>query len=156
MVTKKDLSKRMADMTGYTAREKFFTIAASVMPYPFMVLTVWKPFTSIIPLLYIGISFYLIGMALFALSLRIIIQTPQNALFSTGPYRFTRNPMYVAATIVFMAICLVAANIVLAIYLAIAVLFQHFMILAEERMCKEMYGRAYEDYLKRVPRYIVL
>ena len=154
MGMKKEIAKRMSDMTGYSAKEKFFTVAASIAPYPFMLATVWTPFTSVLPLLYIGVALYLLGMALFAVSLKIIIQTPPDEPFSVGPYRFSRNPLYVAATIVFLGICFATANIMLAVYLAIAVLPQHFMILAEERVCREKYGIAFENYMKRVPRYL--
>jgi protein-S-isoprenylcysteine O-methyltransferase Ste14 len=154
MGMKKDIAKRMSDMTGYSAREKFLTVVASIVPYPFMLATVWTPFTAMLPLVYLGVSLYIIGMALFAASLKVIIQTPHNERFSSGSYRFSRNPLYVAATIVFIGICLSTASIVLTGYLVIAVLLQHFMILAEERICKEKYGVAFENYLKRVPRYL--
>jgi len=155
MVMKKDIAKRMSDMTGYSAQEKFFTVVASIAPYPFMLATVWTPFTDMLPLLGVGVALYLLGMALFAVSLKIIIQTPPDEPFSIGPYRFSRNPLYVAATIVFMGICIATANIVLAVYLAIAVLPQHFMILAEERICREKYGAAFEKNLHQVPRYLL-
>jgi len=154
MVMKKDVAKRMSDMTGYSAREKFFTVVASIAPYPIMLATVWTPFTGMLPLLGVGVALYFLGMALFAVSLKIVIQTPPDEPFSCGPYRFSRNPLYLAATIVFMGICIATANILLAVYLAIAVLPQHFMILAEERICREKYGMAFENYMKRVPRYL--
>ncbi|MEN6317687.1 MAG: methyltransferase [Syntrophaceae bacterium] len=154
MGMKKDIAGRMSDMTGYSAREKFLTVVASLAPYPFMLATVWTPFTAMLPLVYLGVSLYIVGMALFAVSLRVIIQTPHGEPFSAGPYRLTRNPLYVAATIVFAGICFATANIVLSGYLVIAVLLQHFMILAEELACREKYGVAYESYLKRVPRYL--
>jgi protein-S-isoprenylcysteine O-methyltransferase Ste14 len=105
-------------------------------------------------LLSFGASFYLVGMVLFVISLKAIIQTPHNALFSAGPYRLSRNPLYVAATIVFFGICLVTANFVFFGYLAVAVILQHFMILAEERICIEKYGAAFESYMQTVPRYL--
>ena len=155
MVMKKDIAKRMSDMTGYSSKEKFFTVVASIAPYPFMLATVWTPFTAKLPLLVIGVALYLLGMTLFAVSLKILIKTPPDEPFSVGPYRFSRNPLYLAATIVFMGICIATANIVLAGYLAIAVLPQHFMILAEERVCREKYGAAFEKYLHQVPRYLL-
>lgn len=154
MGLKKDIAKRMSVMTGYTVREKFFTVAASLAPYPFMVATVWTPFAARLSLVCIGVSFYIIGMVLYAASLTVIVQTPHDEPFSSGPYRFSRNPLYVAATIVFLGICLSTANTMLSLYLTIAVLPQHFMILAEERICREKYGAAFEDYLKKVPRYL--
>ena len=93
-------------------------------------------------------------MALFASTLRVIVQTPSDQPFSAGPYCFSRNPLYVAATIVYVGICLATANPVLAGYLAIAVWLQHFMILAEERICREKFGVVFESYMKRVPRYL--
>lgn len=154
MGLKRDIAKRMSDMAGYSVREKLFTVVASIASYPFMIATIWTPFSAMPSLVCIGVSIYLIGMALFAASLKVIIQTPQDEPFNSGPYRFSRNPLYVAATIVFMGICLSTANIALSVYLAIAVLPQHFMILAEERICREKFGTAFENYLKMVPRYL--
>lgn len=151
-----DVAKRMADMTGYSAKEKFVAIAASMAPYPFLIATLWTPFTDLLLLLWIGISLYTAGMVFFALSLRVMIQTPPDKPFYTGPYRFTRNPMYVSATIVLIGICLATASLMLAGYLVVAVLLQHFMILAEERVCKQKYGTVFENYLKNVPRYLFL
>jgi len=154
MGTKKDIAKRMSDMTGYTRKERVFTILASIAPYPFMIATVWTPFTKTLPLLYLGILLYIFGIVAFVVSLKVIIETPRDDLFREGPYRFTRNPLYVSATIVFLGICLATANIMLVAYLFIASLFQHLMILAEERICKDKYGVTFENYSKRVPRYL--
>ena len=98
MAMKKDIAKRMSDMTGYNRKEKFFTVVASLAPYPFMIGTIWTPFTSKSLFLLIGLLFYIIGMVLFAETLRTIIRTPHDERFSAGPYRYTRNPLYVAAT----------------------------------------------------------
>jgi protein-S-isoprenylcysteine O-methyltransferase Ste14 len=156
MGLKRDVAKRMSDMTGYTTKEKALTILASIAPYPFMIATAWTPFTTMLPLLFLGIVLYIIGMGLFVVSLKVIIETPHDEPFRSGSYRFTRNPLYVAATIVFIGICLATANIVLAGYLVFAVLLQHFMILAEERVCRETYGVTFGNYMKKVPRYLLI
>ena len=154
---KKNTVKRLSDMAGYTAREKFITISVSILlPYPFMIATIWVPLIKLLPLLYFGLMVYMLGMAWCVSSLRVIIKTPPDEPFTDGPYRFSRNPMYVSATAVFSGICLATANFVLAGYLAMAVLLQHFLILAEERSCKEKYGRAYEGYMRKVPRYLFM
>lgn len=153
---RKDIIKRMSDMTGYTTREKFFTVSASISPYPFMIATIWVPLISIPLLLFFGLLIYILGMALCAASLKVIIKTPPDEPFTAGPYRFSRNPMYVSSTAVFIGICMATANLVLLGYLAISVMLQHFMILAEERMCKEKYGWAFEGYLRKVPRYLFI
>jgi hypothetical protein len=45
------VARRMADMTGYTRRERTATVVASLLPYPFMLLSVWTPFGASAPLL---------------------------------------------------------------------------------------------------------
>lgn len=152
----KGISKRLSDMTGYTAREKLITVLASCAPYPFMIATVWMPLTPTAHLLCPGLLACFSGMVLFAASLRAIKQTPPGERFAAGPYRYSRNPMYVSANLVFAGICLGTANLAISAYLAVAILLQHFMILAEERICREKYGAAFEQYLREVPRYLIV
>ena len=153
---KRAIAKRMSDMTGFTVKEKAFTVLSSVSPYPFLLATVWTPFTAVLSLLCFGLLLYSAGMAMFAASLKAIIETPGDHPFSSGPYRISRNPVYVGATLVFAGICVATANLVLAGYLTVAVFPQHFMILAEERICRKKYGEVFEDYLKNVPRYLLI
>ena len=121
-----------------------------------MIATLWTPLTSDIPFLWLGLLLYAFGMVLFVSSVITIIKTPPNELFAAGPYRFTRNPMYVSATAIFVSICVATANLALAGYLVIAVLLQHFMILAEERICRKKYGIEFERYVESVPRYLLV
>jgi len=144
----------MSDMTGYNSRERFFTIMASLAPYPFMLFTIWTSFTPLKPLLYAGLILYCSGMAAFYASIRTIIITPPGKPLSAGLYRLSRNPVYVSASLVFMGICTATANLPLCGYLVILLVFQHFMILAEERTCGQKYGVVYEKYCEIVPRYL--
>lgn len=153
--TKREAVRRMSDMAGYTAKEKIITVCASLSPYPFMIATVWAPFTSLPPLLCLGLLVYILGMALLAASINVIISTPQDKPFMAGPYRISRNPMYVSATAVFIGICLATANLVLAGYVAAMTVLQHFMILAEERICGLKYGAQFDSYRSKVPRYLL-
>ena len=78
-----------------------------------------------------------------------------EALATAGPYRFTRNPLYVGSLISGLGAALTTGNDWL--LLAIPVLFlplYHGMIKREERGLLEMYGDAYEKYMGQVPRYI--
>ncbi len=153
---KKDVARRLSDMSGYDAREKIFTISASLAPYPFMVATVWTPFTSITPLLCAGLALYCASMALLIVTIYCFATASGDVLIQEGPYRISRNPLYVSATLIFLSICLVTANVLLLAWLAIIVVPQHFMILAEERACLEKYGREFERYMVTVPRYLLV
>ncbi len=151
-----EVIKRMSDMTGYSGREKFFTLSASLSPYPFTLATIWAPFTSSSLLFFVGLLVYAFGMAMLAASLKTIIGTPIDKPFATGSYVFSRNPMYVGATAVLFGICLATTNFALFVYVAVATLLQHFMILAEERICKIKFGASFDRYTERVPRYLLI
>lgn len=151
----KTIAKRMADMTGYTVKEKVFTVIASLIAYPYMALSVWTPFTTIRPFLYIGAIVYVAGITMFFSALYAIVKTPLDMPFSIGVYRISRNPLYVSAELIFFSVSLMTANIVLFIFTLIVIVSQHFMILAEERVCRLKYGSVFENYIKEVPRYII-
>jgi protein-S-isoprenylcysteine O-methyltransferase Ste14 len=152
---RKDIAKRMSDMTGYDIKEKFFTISASLAPYPFMAVTAWTPFTTLKPFFCAGIILYCIGIAGFYSTIFVFANTPPNKPLSTGVYRFSRNPMYISSTLIFFSICLATANLLLLSYLIMLSVLQHFMILAEERACMEKYGMVYHEYTRNVPRYLL-
>jgi protein-S-isoprenylcysteine O-methyltransferase Ste14 len=151
---RKDVARRLADMAGYSTREKAFTVAASIAPYPFMVLTVWTPFTPVTALAGLGLGFYVTGMTGLCGALRAFTRTPPGELCSEGVYRWSRNPLYVSAALVFFGVSLATANLVLFGLLVGFLLLEHRMILAEERACREKYGARYLQYAQRVPRYI--
>ena len=153
-VVRKDVAKRMSDMTGYNAKEKFFTVAASLAPYPLMVLTVWTPFTPRRVLFACGMAVYLLGIAALFGTVYVFSQAPVDRPILTGPYRWSRNPLYVSAGLALLGICLVTANAVLFGILVMLLVLQHFMILAEERACQRKYGATYVQYARTVPRYL--
>ena len=78
-----------------------------------------------------------------------------SALVTGGVYRITRNPMYVG-----MVLLLVAWAVFLAAPLALAgpLLFfgwiTRFQILPEERVMAGKFGTAFEDYKRRVRRWL--
>jgi protein-S-isoprenylcysteine O-methyltransferase Ste14 len=153
-VAKKEVARRMADMTGYNGRERFFTVSASLAPYPFMIATVWIPFTTYKPALFLGLAIYVTAAVLFFATLRVFGATSGDRRLSAGPFRITRNPLYVAATLMFLAVTIVTMNLLLLVWLVAMCIPQHFMILAEERVCREKYGTEFEGYMVEVPRYL--
>ena len=70
---------------------------------------------------------------------------PARALVQTGPYRFTRNPMYVGAIITYVGVA-IAMNVVWPIILLPLVLagLYRFVIRVEERYLHELFGSEYD------------
>lgn len=155
VISYREVGNRMADMAGYSRREKAFTILASILPYPFMIRTIWVPFAQHTVQIGVGILLYLIGMGLFFWTLFVFARGSLEVLLEQGPYRISRNPMYAGASIAMGGMCAVSGDPVLIGILVVMIFCQHFMILAEERICDITYGDHYRNYIVKVPRYIL-
>jgi protein-S-isoprenylcysteine O-methyltransferase Ste14 len=87
--------------------------------------------------------------------MRVISLEPQQALITSGPYRFSRNPLYLGGNVfIFFGASLVlgspAALVVTALHLPLVDLF----IRREERQLEKQFGQAWRDYKNRVRRWI--
>jgi protein-S-isoprenylcysteine O-methyltransferase Ste14 len=80
---------------------------------------------------------------------------PPKELVVTGFYRYVRNPIYIGVMLIFLAHFLWFGYWKLLLYAVLSLLGVHFFIvLYEEPALKRRFGAAYEEYLKRVPRWI--
>ncbi len=76
-------------------------------------------------------------------------------IVTTGPYKHTRNPMYLALSIV-----LIAQAIFLTDFLALMLMpafyayMTRFQIIPEERHLIEIFGEDYEEYAEKTPRWL--
>jgi protein-S-isoprenylcysteine O-methyltransferase Ste14 len=78
-----------------------------------------------------------------------------DALVLSGPYRYSRNPMYVS-----LALLTIGCGLLLATWWPILllvptlVIVQQFVILPEERYLRRRFGTDYETYAGRVRRWL--
>lgn len=80
---------------------------------------------------------------------------PTTAIVTAGPYRFTRNPMY-------LALCLLQAGIALLLCwlppllmtVVLATVLHFGVILREEKYLAAKFGQVYVDYRKSVRRWL--
>ena len=80
---------------------------------------------------------------------------PATALVIAGPYRFTRNPMYVGMALLTAALGLLLDTwwpIVLLI--PTLILVQVFVIAREERYLRRRFGAEYDAYTRQVRRWL--
>jgi protein-S-isoprenylcysteine O-methyltransferase Ste14 len=82
------------------------------------------------------------------------INKPSRIIVS-GPYRFSRNPMYVAWTLIYIGIGLLVNTWWLLIFLPIMLIYMHyFVVRREKRQLEKIFGDEYRQYCDRVRRYL--
>jgi protein-S-isoprenylcysteine O-methyltransferase Ste14 len=84
------------------------------------------------------------------------IKTPMNQPVTTGAYRYSRHPIYVALITIYLSVSLASASWVFLLFTALLVVEVSLSVIEEERFCLEKYGEAYREYMARTPRWLGL
>jgi protein-S-isoprenylcysteine O-methyltransferase Ste14 len=78
-----------------------------------------------------------------------------DRLVTTGPYAYSRNPMYVGWSLLFLGLILALNSLWSLGLLIISLVYTHFFeIVSEEKFLKKKFGTQFEEYQKNVRRYI--
>ena len=105
-----------------------------------------------------GIGFDVSGLLVFRrarTTINPLSPDKSTAIVRSGPYAFTRNPMYVGMALILLGYCVFLANA--AAVLAVAVFCAYitwFQIIPEERMLLRKFGEAYAAYMRSVRRWV--
>jgi protein-S-isoprenylcysteine O-methyltransferase Ste14 len=79
---------------------------------------------------------------------------PVTTIVTTGPFRFTRNPLYLGLTIAYLGVTLAGNTWWSVMFLVPILLVMHFdVVLREERYLTRKFGDIYRQYCSRVRRY---
>lgn len=109
-----------------------------------------------------GTAIALLGVALAASARLHFIRTGQSVipwkptpeLIFQGPYRFTRNPMYVGLTLMQAGIGVAVNNVWISLLAAVTLAIIHVIaVRPEEAYLSRKFGDPYRTYLTRVRRY---
>ena len=85
----------------------------------------------------------------------IKLNQPARKLVMAGAYRYSRNPMYFGLSVMFIGIAVAAGSWSLLIaYLAWFSYLEFYAIPHEESYLKRAFGQEYENYCKKVRRWI--
>src|SRR2546428_7568008 len=124
------------------------------MPFPFL------PGTLAVPL---GAPLVVVAIALFAYSVTtfraagtpVPARKPTTMIVRTGPYRFSRNPIYLAFSLLQLGISIWVNSVWLLATLAGAVALIHCVVIRrEEQYLERRFGAQYLDYKASVRRWL--
>jgi protein-S-isoprenylcysteine O-methyltransferase Ste14 len=83
------------------------------------------------------------------------VRRAATALVSEGPFRYSRNPGYVALISLCIGIAMIVDNVFMLVTVAIATAYlQRFVVLAEERHMEAQFGEEYLEYKRKVRRWL--
>jgi len=124
----------------------------------------WLPLRQLVPApwCYAGVTLIVLGLlltgpAVFAFrraGTPVVPFERSTALVTTGPFRFTRNPMYCGMVLLLLGVATLLGS--LAAYLPIPLfiwIIQKNFIEGEERFLTEIFGEQYKAYQRRVRRW---
>jgi len=87
--------------------------------------------------------------------MRVISLEPQGSLVTTGPYRYSRNPLYVGANVFcFFGAALLVGSTTAVIMTALHLPLMNLMMKREERQLEQKFGDEFRAYKKRVRRWV--
>ena len=124
------------------------------MPLPFL------PGTLAVPL---GVALVAVAIALFSYSVAkfwaagtpVPARKPTTAIVRTGPYRFSRNPIYLAFTVFQLGIAIWVNSVwLLATLVGAVALIDYVVIRREEQYLERKFGAQYLDYKASVRRWL--
>ena len=111
----------------------------------------------------VGVTFVAIGLALAVLSIRrfrlagtsVVPGEPSTALVVEGPYRFTRNPIYIGFVLLYFGLAIILTSLwVLVLLIPVLIVLQRGVVEREETYLERQFGDAYRKYQARVPRWL--
>ena len=139
---------------AYTALASTFGLpvwGALIRPLWFSAATGWVGIALCVAAL-IGFA---LSLASFGDSFRVgIDENKPDKLVTTGMFAISRNPIYVSFIMFFAGLFLVHRNIVIAVAVALFALAIHRQVIREEKFLAVHYCTEYEDYMKKVRRYL--
>ena len=116
-----------------------------------------------VPARWLGGAVLAVALALFAWAIATIMLSGSNvptnrptiSIVDTGPYRFTRNPIYVGMFLAIIGLAIAFDSLWLLIALVpFALVIRYGVVAREETYLERKFGVPYRDYRSRVRRWL--
>lgn len=82
------------------------------------------------------------------------LETPPERLVTTGPYAYSRNPMYLGHIIFLTGLTLTLKSLLAALITVATALWFHFRVRGDEKKLAQLLGEPYLAYAKQVKRWL--
>ncbi len=151
----KEVGKRATDISWYTLADKRNAIISSLLQAVLLILSVFVPLKAGSAWFWIGAVIYIAAFAGFIKAFYDYAAAPADKAAQGGIYRLSRNPMYFFYFLGMAGVCVASASLWLLIVIVPFAIYNHLVVLGEERYCERAYGREYLEYKRKTPRYFL-
>jgi protein-S-isoprenylcysteine O-methyltransferase Ste14 len=153
LIKDKNTSKKLRTSVPIKFEKALNIISMSVVIFGF-IYSIFLPIKYGTILSYIGVMFFSIGFLLYLSTIVSLRNVSVNKPFEKGSYRISRHPIYVSMILIFVSVIIICLSWIFLILLAILLIHLIIVVPAEEKFCLEKYGKIYQDYMRKTPRWI--
>ena len=138
----------------FNKREKKLNNIFIVALFTSIIYTIFLPLELGTAWFYTGLFIFLLGMIFNIMAEINFKTTPVDQPVTKGVYRTSRNPQLFGAFLAFIGIGLACASWLFILLTMMMIIPYDILVVSEERWCLEKYGKTYEEYLNRTPKWI--
>lgn len=146
---------RLYDNSGWTEGQARYARIGLPFALAAMLLIIFTPLAIDKPIFWVGLVLALIGQVGFFYALHSFNVTPLDQPVTSGLYRLSRNPQWVAFAVILLGFSLMVGSWTVLGLMFVRLALNHFRILGEERALEAHYGKAYLEFKRDIPRYFI-
>ncbi|MFX0209288.1 MAG: methyltransferase family protein [Candidatus Hodarchaeota archaeon] len=155
IIMPKDVRSRLLNRSNFTKDQKILTSISKFIVLMFQIILISTPLKIRKVEFYFGLFLFVLGIVGEVIAVINFKETPLDEPVTRGLYKYSRNPQETMLSIAFFGTCFAVGSWFLLFLFSFSRLFNHFHILAQEQACLKEYGEEYQEYMKRVPRYLL-
>lgn len=152
----KDVVAKLFSISGWSRGHRILSAVGKPFALACLGLIIFTPLKIGQEVFFIGGALFVAGFVGMVVALVNYRNTPTDQPATGGLYRVSRNPQWVALSLMFLGTSIAVGSWAAVTLFLVAAGFYHFRILGEETACLKQYGASYKDYMDRVPRYFLL
>ena len=154
-IKEKGVSKRLR-ISAPMKYEKILNVISMAAVIVGFIYSIFLPLKINTIWFYIGILIFLFGLIIDLSVLCTLRKAKLDKPFINGPYKYSRHPIYMALFLIIISVSIMSFSWIFLLIVIIIIIHLLLAAPAEEQYCLKKYGKEYQDYLERTPRWIGL
>lgn len=153
IVNEKRISKNLRASAPMKHEKTFNVISMAAVIFGF-IYSIFLPLKINTIWFYIGLLIFFIGLSIDFSVFYTLRKSELDKPFTKGPYKYSRHPIYIALLLITTSITIMSLSWIFSLVVIILIVHLILSVPAEEKYCLKKYGKEYQDYMNKTPRWI--